>query len=526
MATRVRRAITLDRESTPDPPATRMAVLTIEQIGPKRFMTPEGFLYCQDVPIARLGLMMYGPGETPITEGPDGLCWVSRDAAALFAESCIASFQGKDVVDEHPPDDVTPKNFRQLTEGVMLNVRPGSGDDADVLLADLLIKDEGMIRDIEANKREVSIGYEADYEQTGPGQGVQTAIIGNHVALVKRGRCGPRCAIGDQQPNLSTKEDETMATQAIRRSIPAKPRHKISQATLDAIAEMINQEDPDASTMDDGELSGKADGGTHIHIHGLGSTPAGSNGAVDVNDDGGEAGGAKPITGKADPYEARFVSVENGIKELTALVQGMVTAASGKGGAGGESTGDEETDPKVDKEDKEKKTDDEGNPFAKKDDEDKDDKKEKAKTGDSVALETGYAALVADAEILVPGFRVSTFDAKAQRSKTIDMMCNARRKALDTCYATADGKALLENVSGAKSLDLMSLDCGAVRTLFQAAAGAKKLLNNTRSTQDAQRMANPGNGQQQRTSTAPKSIAELNKQNREFYAAKQKGAKV
>ena len=52
---------------------------------------------------------------------------------------------------------------------------------------------------------EVSLGYDADYEQTAPGVGRQTNIIGNHVALVERGRCGPRCAIGDRQ-TVSDKE--------------------------------------------------------------------------------------------------------------------------------------------------------------------------------------------------------------------------------------------------------------------------------------------------------------------------------
>ncbi|MFU1948776.1 DUF2213 domain-containing protein, partial [Bordetella avium] len=33
----------------------------------------------------------------------------------------------------------------------------------------------------------------------------QRNIIGNHVALVERGRCGPRCAIGDKEPSMKKK---------------------------------------------------------------------------------------------------------------------------------------------------------------------------------------------------------------------------------------------------------------------------------------------------------------------------------
>jgi hypothetical protein len=36
-----------------------------EQIGPKRHKTPEGYLICQDVPLARTGIMEYGQEEIP-----------------------------------------------------------------------------------------------------------------------------------------------------------------------------------------------------------------------------------------------------------------------------------------------------------------------------------------------------------------------------------------------------------------------------------------------------------------------------
>lgn len=52
--------------------------------------------------------------------------------------------------------------------------------------------------------REVSCGYDADYEQLAVGRGRQMNIVGNHVALVERGRCGPRCAIGDSEVAKTT----------------------------------------------------------------------------------------------------------------------------------------------------------------------------------------------------------------------------------------------------------------------------------------------------------------------------------
>jgi len=77
-------------------------------------------------------------------------------------------------------------------------VRPGDGPDFDKLMADLLITDSEAIFAIKQGLREVSLGYDAQYVEDAPGRGHQTSIIGNHVALVPMGRCGPQCAIKDQ----------------------------------------------------------------------------------------------------------------------------------------------------------------------------------------------------------------------------------------------------------------------------------------------------------------------------------------
>ena len=68
----------------------------------------------------------------------------------------------------------------------------GEGIDNDLLLADLVITDPVAIEYINKELPEVSAGYEAEYEQTEPGRGVQREIVGNHTALVLRGRAGPR----------------------------------------------------------------------------------------------------------------------------------------------------------------------------------------------------------------------------------------------------------------------------------------------------------------------------------------------
>jgi hypothetical protein len=164
--------------------------------------TPEGFLLCMSVPVARTGWQDYGPGETPLEVGNDGKVWVYRDASEVFRPQTMASFNGKSITIKHPEDFVVPANWKDLTHGTAQNVRKGTEVDEDgeeMLLADLLITDELAIGLVRNGLREVSCGYDAEYEQTGDGEGKQLNIIGNHIALVEQGRAGPTYAIKDHK---------------------------------------------------------------------------------------------------------------------------------------------------------------------------------------------------------------------------------------------------------------------------------------------------------------------------------------
>ncbi|MGU9992781.1 DUF2213 domain-containing protein [Bordetella avium] len=184
---------------------TPMPFYTVQKLGEKQELTNEGFLLCRDVPIARIGELLYADGEVPVEATPDGLIKINRSPEEVFRPETIASFEGKPVTLDHPDDFVTPETWRQLAVGTVQNVRQGQGIENDYLFADLLITDAQAIEDIRSGLREVSCGYDADYEQVEPGRGEQRNIIGNHVALVERGRCGPRCAIGDKEPSMKKK---------------------------------------------------------------------------------------------------------------------------------------------------------------------------------------------------------------------------------------------------------------------------------------------------------------------------------
>lgn len=160
------------------------------------YKTPEGFLICKDVPIARTGMQQYRGCEFGACDS-ERIYDVNRPEAQVFDRAAIASFEGKPVCDEHPTEDVTPENYKRYMKGVCRDVRRGEGDLANCLVADLLIYDAGLIQKIESGKREISCGYDCLWEPTSDSSFDQLEIRGNHVAVVDKGRAGHKVAIRD-----------------------------------------------------------------------------------------------------------------------------------------------------------------------------------------------------------------------------------------------------------------------------------------------------------------------------------------
>lgn len=457
-------------------------VFASEKIGIKRYLTPEGYLYCEDVPIARTGEMIYGANEVPVSAGTDGLVRISRNADHLFNPSTLASFNGKSIVNDHPEDetDVTPKNWKQLTVGVVLNPRRGRVDDEDVILADFMVTDETAIADIEAGKVEVSCGYDAMYLGTTPGRGIQTDIIGNHVALVNRGRCGPRCAIGDQQ----LEEEDDMKTRD-----NANPA-----ATADTPAARIRKHFGDAADRAVAELGSSGDGGQNIHIH-LGEAAQVAKPAAT----------ADAATGLAEQIAA---AVTAALAPMAKTVDGLVKKLKVKKTVDADPDEEEDDDGKT-------MTDDEET------EEEMAAKAAKEKTADSAALSTGYQTLIAGMEILVPGLSMPTFDSSARRNLTVDRMCQGRRRALDRLSASAEGEALVKSVNGGKTFDSVTCDCKATAAIFKAAVAAKSASNNRATTGDsAHRVADAAAADGQLLGSTPAlTPAMLNKRNKDFWKA-------
>lgn len=165
-------------------------------ISPHMDRTPEGFLICRDVPIARTGSQEYFAREMMLDGDPERIITVDRRPEDVFEAATLASFEGKPVTDGHPPENVGPENYAAYTRGHVQNVRRAG----DFIVADLYINDSSLASEVENRvKREVSCGYTCNYVPDSSGYR-QTNIRGNHVAVVPAGRAGHDVAIQDSAP--------------------------------------------------------------------------------------------------------------------------------------------------------------------------------------------------------------------------------------------------------------------------------------------------------------------------------------
>ncbi|NHB89730.1 DUF2213 domain-containing protein [Photorhabdus tasmaniensis] len=186
------------------------------KLGETRYLQADGSLLCKDVPIARTGTQTYLPEEVDLQPDASGLVTVYRTEDEVFSPETMASFEGVAVTLDHPEDDegdivfVNPSNFSELAHGHIQNVRRGTGDKSDLLVADVLVKRQEAIDAVNAGMTDVSCGYDTKYKQLAPGKGKQYQIRGNHLAIVENGRAGSRCAIGDSAPTFK-KEKPVMS---------------------------------------------------------------------------------------------------------------------------------------------------------------------------------------------------------------------------------------------------------------------------------------------------------------------------
>jgi hypothetical protein len=124
---------------------------------------------------------------------------------------------------------------------------------------------------------------------------------------------------------------------------------------------------------------------------------------------------------------------------------------------------------------------------------------------DSTGLDAAFAAVVAKAEIMAPGMRMPTFDAKIPAQSTQERLCSLRRRTLDAAYRSEEGASAIDEVLGGRVLNLRDAPCVEVTKTFDAAAAVMAARN--RRTAAGPGRATLDSGEK----TMPEQIADYNK---------------
>lgn len=215
-----------------------------------RIKTPQGFMICQGVTLAKPMVKEYYAGELGITDGYQAtdIIGIYTPPDVLFGQSVIDGFTASDVVMQHPRgNQLNAENYKDHVIGTAKNVRAENG----YLVADLTIKDKWAIEAIEYDDiKQISLGYAAELDMTAgttdSGQnyhGQWVGMVADHVAVVREGRCGDDCKIGDRQ---TVKTEQGMKVKI--------GNLEFDVGDNDTLAQAINAQSQELDALKTGEL--------------------------------------------------------------------------------------------------------------------------------------------------------------------------------------------------------------------------------------------------------------------------------
>jgi len=187
---------------------------TVTMVGDAR-TTADGYLVA-DVRVSRTGIQHYAGAEMG---RPDlATVRVFRPEAEVFHADALASMAHRPVTLDHPSEAVTAANWKTHSVGQM------GGEvarDGEYVKVPLILMDQSAIAQVQAGKRQLSVGYRAEIDWTAgttadgqPYDAIQRGIRANHLAVVDAARAGPACRIGDAW-STPTEERTDMTTQKV-----------------------------------------------------------------------------------------------------------------------------------------------------------------------------------------------------------------------------------------------------------------------------------------------------------------------
>ena len=161
-----------------------------------------GWWIIKDNPLSKVGIYPYLGRQIDDSLEPNKIYRVYRPAEELLNEETVKSFNLVPLINDH---EMLGKDYKPAEEkgvdGIIYNPRVVHGD---MLIGNIKIYSEKMMKDIKNGKKELSMGYTCMYDIT-PGDWdgqpydvVQRNLRGNHVALVDKGRMGSDVRVYDK----------------------------------------------------------------------------------------------------------------------------------------------------------------------------------------------------------------------------------------------------------------------------------------------------------------------------------------
>jgi uncharacterized protein len=168
--------------------------------------TKDGYFVC-DARIARTGIQLYSGDEIGMPNLK--VVRVYRPPEEVFSKASMQSLAHKPITLMHPPVMVDSNNWDEYAVG---HIGDEVTRDGDCVRVPLVIMDAKAIAAYEQHGvKELSVGYSTDLKwgrgKTPSGEiydAKQTAIRGNHLAVVPAARGGSRLRIGDDQDKGDT----------------------------------------------------------------------------------------------------------------------------------------------------------------------------------------------------------------------------------------------------------------------------------------------------------------------------------
>lgn len=135
---------------------------------------------------------------------------------------------------------------------------------------------------------------------------------------------------------------------------------------------------------------------------------------------------------------------------------------------------------------------------------------------DSALLGDSFQDVLAKAEVLAPGIRLPSYDAKAAPAKTLEAIVATRQTALDLAYTQPVTRGLIDAALSGRPFDSKKMRAADARTLFNAVAAMQAAGNNARSTDRTGTIPSTGLPVKGRI----QSLGDINKSNKERFSRK------